>query len=346
MAAVADLRANAARHAAAAAAGGSSPGGGTLTNQELLRRLRDTQALLIKFSEENSRLSTDNQMLQAGRNALGAEHANVLDEIDLLRGKLSQLESNVLAAAAASSSASGSATPGAGGSIATAAGSGPAAAGRKQSAAAAGGSAGGVLDLRSLLQSLGLGEEVVGGLTEMGVGPLGAEPEPEQQQQQDQQLQPQAWKQQQQHAGSQAEQGPGRSVRSASLLQANSSSRSTSSIASVMAGAAVAAAGDTPQGRAALGSIQSAARSRQLPLSAGSRGPAAAQADAAAPPRSGSPAGGMLAALTRSVNRTPLLNKAAALEPKDDSIIVGDAAGLAVLLGGKAAAAKKGGEKS
>jgi hypothetical protein len=80
--AAADLRANAVRHAAAAS--GSSPGGGgggTLTSQELLRRLRDTQALLIKFSEENGRLAADNQMLQAGRKALGVEHASVLDEI-------------------------------------------------------------------------------------------------------------------------------------------------------------------------------------------------------------------------------------------------------------------------
>lgn len=46
-----------------------------------MRRLRETQALLIKFSEENSRLSSDNQMLQAGRKVLGVEHASVLDEI-------------------------------------------------------------------------------------------------------------------------------------------------------------------------------------------------------------------------------------------------------------------------
>jgi hypothetical protein len=75
---IADLRANAARHAAAAS--GSSPGG-AVTQQELMRRLRDTQALLIKFSEENGRLSADNQMLQAGRKVLGVEHASVLDEI-------------------------------------------------------------------------------------------------------------------------------------------------------------------------------------------------------------------------------------------------------------------------
>ena len=76
---LADLRANAVHHAAAAAS--SSSPGNTLTSQELLRRLRDTQALLIKFSEENSRLSADNQVLQAGRKALGVEHASVLDEI-------------------------------------------------------------------------------------------------------------------------------------------------------------------------------------------------------------------------------------------------------------------------
>jgi len=178
----ADLRANAARHAAAAASG-SSPTGGTLTSSELLRRLRDTQALLIKFSEENGRLSADNQQLQANRKALGAEHANVLDEIDLLRGKLSQLESNVLAAAAAASTAGGSAGP-AGAAVA---GPGPQQAATGTAAAATGGrGGGGVLDLRSLLQSLGLGEEVVGGLLEVGVGPsapVGAEVDAEQQQQ-------------------------------------------------------------------------------------------------------------------------------------------------------------------
>lgn len=100
----------------------------------------------------------------------------MLDEIDLLRGKLSQLESNVLAAAAAASTAGGSAGP-----------AGTAAAGPGSQQAATGGrGGGGVLDLRSLLQSLGLGEEVVGGLLEVGVGPsapAGTEGEAEQQQQ-------------------------------------------------------------------------------------------------------------------------------------------------------------------
>lgn len=82
------------------------------------------------------------------------------DASDLLRGKLSQLEHNVLAAAAVSSASTGDAT------------STPA-----DAAAAAGvvpmqGTSPAV-DLRTLLQSLGLGEEVIGGLTEVGRGPSG-----------------------------------------------------------------------------------------------------------------------------------------------------------------------------
>lgn len=99
---------------------------------------------------------------------------------DMLRGKLSQLEHNVLAAAAASQPGGASAT-----SASTAAAA---------AAAAAGGStpkqgAGGALDLRSLLQSLGLGEEVVRGLAEVGPqGPTapGHEGVTDQQQQQGQ----------------------------------------------------------------------------------------------------------------------------------------------------------------
>jgi hypothetical protein len=106
---------------------------------------------------------------------------------DLLRGKLSQLEHNVLAAAAA-------ATPGSAAAGAAAAPGGPT---PKQGAAA--GSSSGALDLRSLLQSLGLGEEVVRGLAEMGVGPLGPagggqESEAGGQQQQEQE-QRQGWQQ-------------------------------------------------------------------------------------------------------------------------------------------------------
>lgn len=55
----ADLRSNAARHAA-----GVSSSGSPINNSELLRRLRETQALLVKFSEENGRLARDNEKLQ------------------------------------------------------------------------------------------------------------------------------------------------------------------------------------------------------------------------------------------------------------------------------------------
>lgn len=61
-----------------------------------MRRLRDTQALLIKFSEENSRLSADNHMLQAGRKQLGVEHASVLDEIGGLKNEKTMLHSGTL----------------------------------------------------------------------------------------------------------------------------------------------------------------------------------------------------------------------------------------------------------
>lgn len=84
---------------------------------------------------------------------LSAEHASVLDEIDLLRGKLSQLERNVLSAAALTTG-SGNALPAdLGGGVSDA-------------AAAA------VMNVHSLLASLtGLGEEVVADLPAVGSGP-------------------------------------------------------------------------------------------------------------------------------------------------------------------------------
>ena len=135
--------------------------------------------------------------------------------------------------------------------------------------------------------------------------------------------------------------------RSSNLLQPNISARSSYSTASSSshagmssaAGSAAPAAAD--RGGPSPASMPPAGRSnRQLPLSASSnKGSAAAEAWAMTSwTAKGSPAG-MLAPPTRSVNRTPLLNKSAALEPKDDSITVGNAAGLAVLLGGKGGAA-------
>ncbi|MEW5307173.1 MAG: hypothetical protein WDW36_009583 [Sanguina aurantia] len=64
--------------------------------QDLLRRLKDTQSLLSRFSEENVRLARENDKLTAGRSTLGEEHADVLDEIDALRGKLADLETAVV----------------------------------------------------------------------------------------------------------------------------------------------------------------------------------------------------------------------------------------------------------
>jgi hypothetical protein len=61
----ADLRSNAERHAA-----GVSSSGSPINNTELLRRLRETQALLVKFSEENGRLARDNEKLQVGQGLL------------------------------------------------------------------------------------------------------------------------------------------------------------------------------------------------------------------------------------------------------------------------------------
>jgi hypothetical protein len=108
---------------------------------------------------------------------------------DMLRGKLSQLEHNVLAAAAASQpggAGAPSASTAAAAAAATAGGSTP-----KQGG-------GGALDLRALLQSLGLGEEVVRGLAEVGPqGPAapGHEGDTDQPPLQQQQQQGQSWPQ-------------------------------------------------------------------------------------------------------------------------------------------------------
>jgi hypothetical protein len=53
------------------------------------------QALLARFSQENSLLARENDRLNQGRVALGAEHSDVLDEIEMLRERLSGLESAV-----------------------------------------------------------------------------------------------------------------------------------------------------------------------------------------------------------------------------------------------------------
>lgn len=117
------------------------------------------------------------------------------------------------------------------------------------------------------------------------------------------------------------------------MLQPNNSMRNTFSATSSSSGAgsmlsAGAAADQRQQGRSVLGGPPSAPRSRPTPLSASSRSAGAAEAGVAVPRSASS---GTLSAVW-TVNRTPLLNKAAALEPKDDAIVVGPA-GLSVLLG-------------
>jgi hypothetical protein len=302
-----------------AGASSSGGGGGSLTNNELLRRLRETQALLIKFSEENSRLSSDNQRLQAGRNALSVEHASVLDEIDLLRGKLSQLEHSVLSAAGAATAAQG----GAGGSAGAGAdGPAAAAAAAATGTAAATGGRGGGLDMRALLQSLGLGEEVVQALSAVGVGPAGGLSEPADDQaaaaaggvQRAGAQQSGAW----QVAAGGAQQPRGMLLQQSSALSAHSDRSSSPS---------------RPAPGALSASCASTSSSRQAPVSAGRSSPVGASN--LGPGRSASPLPGSAKGSTPSIiKRTPLHNKAAVLEPRDDSITLGNPASLAVLLGG------------
>ena len=146
-------------------------GGGS----ELLRRLKETQTLLVKFSEENGRLARENDRLRAGRNALGTEHAAVLDEIDLLRSKLGQLEQSVLTAAGAEGGGGGAG--GGAGSSGGGGGNGPLSPGGGGGGGGGGrGSTAATIGMKQLLASLGLGADAIAAsLPAMGVGgPLGA----------------------------------------------------------------------------------------------------------------------------------------------------------------------------
>ena len=61
---------------------------------EAAKRLQQTQMLLSQFSEANSRLATENDRLRAGRQILASDHADVLNEIDYLRSRLTRLETS------------------------------------------------------------------------------------------------------------------------------------------------------------------------------------------------------------------------------------------------------------
>eukprot|EP00201_Polytomella_parva_P017449 CAMPEP_0175070998 /NCGR_PEP_ID=MMETSP0052_2-20121109/19005_1 /TAXON_ID=51329 ORGANISM="Polytomella parva, Strain SAG 63-3" /NCGR_SAMPLE_ID=MMETSP0052_2 /ASSEMBLY_ACC=CAM_ASM_000194 /LENGTH=976 /DNA_ID=CAMNT_0016338133 /DNA_START=143 /DNA_END=3070 /DNA_ORIENTATION=+ len=66
------------------------------TPENLHRRLQETQQLLSRFSEENGRLARENERLRAGKAVMGVEYSDVLEEIEQLRGKLSEVESGLL----------------------------------------------------------------------------------------------------------------------------------------------------------------------------------------------------------------------------------------------------------
>lgn len=50
------------------------------------------QMLLAQFSQANSKLAVENDKLRSGRQALANDHAEVLNEIEYLRGRLNLLE--------------------------------------------------------------------------------------------------------------------------------------------------------------------------------------------------------------------------------------------------------------
>ena len=61
--------------------------------------------LLAQFSEANSKLANENDKLRAGRQALADDHAEVLNEIEMLRGRLNVIEDVATPTSAASSRA-------------------------------------------------------------------------------------------------------------------------------------------------------------------------------------------------------------------------------------------------
>ncbi|GAX83449.1 hypothetical protein CEUSTIGMA_g10874.t1 [Chlamydomonas eustigma] len=68
----------------------------SINESEMQKRLRETQSLLSRFSEENTRLAKENDKLVRNRAVMSVEHADVLDEIEQLRGQLVGFESAVV----------------------------------------------------------------------------------------------------------------------------------------------------------------------------------------------------------------------------------------------------------
>jgi hypothetical protein len=84
-----DLRSPSLRAAALPSPGAAPPSpsmaaAGGAAGSELLRRLKETQALMVKFSEENGRLARENDRLRSGRALLSTggwvEGAGWVDE--------------------------------------------------------------------------------------------------------------------------------------------------------------------------------------------------------------------------------------------------------------------------
>ena len=67
-----------------------------VNEEEMQRRLKETQALLARFAEENNRLARENDKLVRVKTVLTNEHSEVLDEIETLRTKLGVMETAVV----------------------------------------------------------------------------------------------------------------------------------------------------------------------------------------------------------------------------------------------------------
>lgn len=83
------------RPASGGAVAGGSVGGGP-SSEELMRRLLDTQRMLVQFSRENDRLAGENGRLRSGKTAVANDYKGALDEVDWLRTKLEALEAALL----------------------------------------------------------------------------------------------------------------------------------------------------------------------------------------------------------------------------------------------------------
>ncbi|PRW61495.1 kinesin motor catalytic domain [Chlorella sorokiniana] len=78
------------------AAAAAPSGGPTPSSEELMRRLLDTQRMLVQFSRENDRLAGENGRLRTGKTLVANDYADALNEVDWLKLKLETLEAALL----------------------------------------------------------------------------------------------------------------------------------------------------------------------------------------------------------------------------------------------------------